>query len=37
LLSCVAKANSSGGVFSSGAADVGVSISSSLGAGLSRR
>jgi hypothetical protein len=31
LLSCVAKANSGGGIFSSGAAGVGVSISSSLG------
>src|SRR3977135_848276 len=37
LLSCVAKANSSGGVFSSGAGDVGVSLRFSLDAGLSRR
>ena len=32
LLSCVAKAKSNGGVFSSAVADVGVSISSSLSA-----
>jgi hypothetical protein len=37
LLSCVAKGASRGGVVSSGVADVGVSISFSLGAGLSYR
>jgi len=36
LLGCVAKVSSCGGVFSSGAAGVGVSISFSLGAGFSR-